>query len=397
MAYRTPHIKLRLKPQVLKSIVDESGMDHATIAQKLGVDKPRVDGWISTGVIEYSKVRALAKCTKMSENLFLTTIPLERKEIPDYRMMGGAPGKIDADDRPAVRRVRYMQSVAKEMMDDMGIAAGPDIPAGISTATSADKVARTERIRLALEGPLDGPLKGSARDIYGHLRRAVEGLNILAFQYPLSTDGVRGLSLTGSDPCVMLINSREIDHAKSFTLLHEYGHILLRKGGICDEHGASPANSVKKRVEGWCNRFAASFLMPEEGFVAERRRLEKISDDPSRIVGKLAAGFKVSRYAAAVRAADLAKGGSKAAYIDVLDKMAGRYSRRQKTAGGDAEKENGGPRYLDVLVSRVGKKFARLAISSHERGIITSLDLGNYLDIDLKHLGSLSKKVAVAE
>ena len=395
MAYRTPHIKLRLRPQVLKSIVDESGMDHATIAQKLGVDKPRVDGWISTGVIEYSKVRALAKCTKMSENIFLTTIPLERKDLPDYRMMGGAPGNIDADDRPAVRRVRYMQSVAKEMMDDMGIAAEPDIPAGISTAMSADKVAREERIRLAPEGPLDGPLKGSARDIYANLRRAVEDLNILAFQYPLSTDGVRGLSLTGSDPCVMLINSKEIDHAKSFTLLHEYGHILLRKGGICDEHGMSPANSIKKRVEAWCNRFAASFLMPEEGFVAERGRLEKISSDHLHIVGELAARFKVSRYAAAVRAADLAEGGSKAAYSGVLERMAGRYSRRQKTVDDGAEKK-GGPQYLNVLVSQVGKKFARLAISSHERGVITSLDLGNYLNIDLKHLDKLSKKVAVA-
>lgn len=395
MAYRTPRFKLHLRPQVLRSIVDESGMDHAAIAQKLGVDKPRVDGWISTGVIEYSKVRALAKCTKMSENVFLTTIPLERKDLPDYRMMGGAPESIGADDRPAVRRARYMQSAAKEMMDDLGIAAGPDIPAGIGTAMPADRVALKERGRLAPEGPLDGPLKGSARAVYGGLRRAVEGLNILAFQYPLSTDGVRGLSLTGSDPCAVLINSRETDHARSFTLLHEYGHILLRKGGICDEHGASPASSAKKRVEAWCNRFAASFLMPEEGFVAERRRLEKISSDHLHIVGELAAVFRVSRYAAAVRAADLAECGSKAAYGGVLDRTAGRYSRGREMADGGTEKK-GGPQYIDVLVSRVGKKFARLAIASHERGVITSLDLGNYLDMDLKHLDNLSRRVAVA-
>ena len=42
MAYRTPNISLRLEPRVIRSIIESSGMDHATIAQKMRVDKVRV-------------------------------------------------------------------------------------------------------------------------------------------------------------------------------------------------------------------------------------------------------------------------------------------------------------------------------------------------------------------
>ena len=317
-----------------------------------------------------------------------------------YRMMRNAPKKLDADDLPTVRRVRYMRSAAGEMMDDRGIAAGLDIPAGITVDASAEGVARSERIRLAATGSPDGPVRGSSRGMYGMLRRAIEGVNIFVFEYPLHTEGVCGLSMAGAGPCAILVNSRDIGQAKAFTLLHEYGHVLLGMGGVCDEHGTAPADSAKRRAEAWCNRFAASFLMPGAEFAAERTRLEGESDDPFGIVEDLAKRFKVSRYAAAVRAADMpGSGGRRTAYGGVLDGMAGRHSRRQGPGDEDEDEDGkkGGPQYLAVLISQMGKKFIRLAVSSHEKGAITALDLGDYLDIDLKHLDGLCKRVGMAE
>ena len=391
MAYRMPRIKLRLEPRVISALIESSGMDHATIAQKLKVQTPRVDGWADTGVIEYSKVKALAKCIKRSENLFLTTIPHESEELPSYRMLRGAPEKLDADDLPKVRRVRYMQSTAKEMMDDQGIVAKPDIPHGVTVSDSAGMVARVERARLAVAGDPDGPVKGSSSGVYKILRDAVEGRNIFVFQYPLNTEGVCGLSMSSPDPCAILVNSRDTNQAKAFALLHEYGHILLGSGGVCDEHGTGRAVQAGARAEAWCNRFAASFLMPESGFAAELERLGEHASDPFAIVKDLARKFKVSWYAAAVRSTDLASGRSKAAYGGVLDEVAGRYGRRQRPKGGEGAKK-GGPRYLDRLVSQIGEKFIRLTVSSHERGDITSRDLGDYFDIDLKHLDGICKR-----
>ena len=400
MPYRTPRIKLQLEPLVIRSIIENSGMDHGTIARKLRVDRRRVDGWASTGEIEYSEVRALAECVKMSENLFLTTIPLESEDLPDYRMMRNAPERLDAGDLPTVRRVRYMRSVAGEMMAVRGIAAGPDIPAGVTVDASAEKLARAERARLGAAGEgADGPIKGSPRSMYGMLRRAIEGANIFVFQYPLATEGVCGLSLSDADPRAILVNSRDTGPAKAFALLHEYAHILLGAGGVCDEHGAARPDSDRSRAEAWCDRFAASFLMPGAGFATERQRLERESDDALEVVEGLAKRFKVSRYAAAVRSADLAGGKHRSAYGGVLNDTAGRHSRREAPKGKDRDGDGkkGGPRYLAILMSRMGRKFIGLAVSSHEKGAITALDLGDYLDIDLKHLDGLCKKLGMHE
>lgn len=391
MGYRTPRIVLRLEPAVVRSIVESSGMDHAAIAQRLRVDRARVDGWIRTGVIEYAKVRALARCIRRSETLFLRTVPLEREHLPDYRMMRGAPERLDPADLPAARRVRYMLSAAKEMMGARGIARGPDIPAGVTVAAPADGAARAERARLGVAGHPDGPVAGSPSGIYRALRGVIENRNIFVFQLPLRTDGVRGLSMAGPGPCAILVNSRENDTARAFTLLHEYGHILLGRGGVCDEHGTARADSEKGRVEAWCDRFAASFLMPEAAFAAERGRLEGLLGDPSEVVGGLAKKFKAGRYAAASRAADLAGGRYGAAYGGVLDGVAGRCSRGRAAAG-----KRGGPRYFNVLASRLGRRFVELAVSSHEREVITTHDLADYLGIRVGRLDEFCESMGMA-
>ena len=122
-------------------------------------------------------------------------------------------------------------------------------------------------------------------------------------------------------------------------------------------------------------------------------RLESRTDDPLLIVGELAEKFKTSRFAAAVRAAGLSggDGGAGPAYGGALRAIAGSHSRRQ---GPEEEDRDGArPPHLDALVSRLGKKFIRLVLSSHESGIITSRDLGDYLGMKLEHLDKLVEKV----
>ena len=222
MPRRTIRNSLHLDPRVVRSVVEGGGMDHAAIAQRLKVDRSQVDDWVNTGRIDYSKVKALAKCLRLSENALLTKIPLVIENLPDYRMRRDAPERLDADDLPQVRRARYMQSVAKKMMGARSIAVEPDIPPGVTVAAPADGVARAERTRLAVVGRPDGAISGLSRDIYRILRGAIEDLNIFVFQYPLVTEGVCGLSLADSDPRAILVNSRDIGQAKAFTLLHEY-------------------------------------------------------------------------------------------------------------------------------------------------------------------------------
>ena len=53
-------------------------------------------------------------------------------------------------------------------------------------------------------------------------------------------------------PIIMISKAEEFDPAKTFTLIHEYCHLLLREPGISDQNTQNP-------VEAFCNQFAGAF------------------------------------------------------------------------------------------------------------------------------------------
>lgn len=393
--HRVPSFDVRLKPRVVQWLVNSSGMDRDTIARKMRVDRPHVDGWIDTGVIEYSKMRRLAECIKRSEPLFLLDSPPKEKVLDDYRMSKRAPKNLSPEDIVVVRRTRYAQSAAREMMEGEGEGAStePQITSGITTSDRAEGVAQVERGRLLGGTQPGGALEGAADETYGKLREGIEAANVLVLQYPMGTDSVRGVSVTDSLPYAILVNSRETVKAKTFTLLHEYGHLLLRRGGICDEHGVAHSDSDKRRVEAWCNLFAASFLMPEAAFTDMCVALETTLRNPSDVIDKLARKFKTSKYASAVRAASLPGTGLKVEYMGLLDQIAGKNIHREKHSA----RRKGGSNIVEICISQRGRKFVKLALTSHDKGDITTLDLLDYLDIDLKHLDALQAMMETYE
>lgn len=379
-----------LEPSVVKWVIDSSGMNLDMVAQKTGVDRSVVDGWVGTGVMEYSKMGRLADCVKRPEAiLFLKSAP-DDDELVDYRTAQGAGPVLSPEDRIVVRKARYAQSMAREMMEDRGDSTRPRIRGGITADDSAEEIGEGERGRLHPEGAAGS--RGGPRSLYRSLRDAIESLNILVFQRPMDIRGVRGLTLTGRTPYAILVNSKDPDTTKAFTILHEYGHVLLRSGGICSEQPiARDSRPAGQRTESWCNRFAASFLMPRSEFMAERRRYEKSRRDPGKVVKELAEKFKTSRYAAAVRAASLPGSRFRGDYGDMIRMAA---NRHRPAARNDAK---GGPSFVDVRVAQLGRKFVRLVLSSYDMGLINARNAIDCLDMDARHFDGLRTRVHMDE
>ena len=331
----------------------------------------------------------LAECVRRPEAVLFLRSPPDDEELADYRAAQGAGGRLSPDDLLKIRRVRYAQAMARDMMEAQGASARPQIGGGAATSEPAEEAA--ERMRGSL-GMKERRGSTSLGGLYRRLREAIESLNILVFQYPMDAGSVRGLALTGRLPYAILINSRDPEAARAFAILHQYGHVLTRSGGICGEQasGSAVAASAGQRAEAWCNRFAAALLMPRDEFVAERRRCEEALHDAGRVVEELAKRFKTSRYAAATRAASLPGGSLGGGYADLLETIANKYAQGpRKGAGG----RGGGPKFVDVRVAQLGLKFARLALSSYDRGLINARNLIDYLDMDVKHLEDLRARV----
>ena len=58
---------------------------------------------------------------------------------------------------------------------------------------------------------------------------------MLVFQLQgISTDEMRGVSIAENILPVVAVNVKDKPNGRTFTLLHEFTHLLLRQSGICD-------------------------------------------------------------------------------------------------------------------------------------------------------------------
>ena len=116
------------------------------------------------------------------------------------------------------------------------------------------------------------------------------------FLYPIGEDACRGFSLWDSLAPVIAVNTAWNEEARIFTLFHEFGHILTRSSSACVEVGSTRTlTGTEDPAERWCERFAASLLMPDDDvrlLVGQRfglARIDRVDD-----VRWLARQFKAS-------------------------------------------------------------------------------------------------------
>jgi len=130
-------------------------------------------------------------------------------------------------------------------------------------------------------------------------RKRIEERGVFTYMVPLPIEELSGFSLLQDGLAAICVNDKEsTEGAKIFTFFHEYGHLLLRKTGISDENNGN-------RVERFCNRFAASFLVPRNQLANAVSAI--LGDIPTPYefldadVKRLAKGFVISNRAIAFR------------------------------------------------------------------------------------------------
>jgi len=135
------------------------------------------------------------------------------------------------------------------------------------------------------------------------LRKHFEAIGVLVFkQSGLSSTRTRGICLY-ADVLPIIVFGNESPGAQAFTLSHEFAHVVLGESALSGSpRPGALAGSSGKKVEIWCNNFAAAFLMPERHVraseFAPNTRAASISDFA---LDKLAKQFAVSQHAMLIR------------------------------------------------------------------------------------------------
>lgn len=196
-------------------------------------------------------------------------------------------------------------------------------------------------------------------------RQALQSVGIYIFKDAFKDEQFSGFCLFDEIFPIIYVNNSSAKTRQIFTLFHELAHLLFETSGIDTVHNEyiSKLQGDAKKVEVFCNRFAAEFLLPEREF-AEAMKDQKATESAAEM---LAARYHVSREFIFRRFLDR-NWIDKAAYTEA----AARWS--QQRVGG-----KGGDYYWTKL-SYLGRDYVSLALTEFRRSRISESQLAEYLD-----------------
>src|SRR5262249_11625660 len=151
-------------------------------------------------------------------------------------------------------------------------AAPPTIPhARVTTPVASVAAAVRRRLGIAIDDQLSWD---SASEAFQEWRDAVEKQGIFVFLLAMGRDACRGFSLYDDRAPIIAINTWWNAAARSFSLFHEYAHLVTRTSSICAQDGRLDIANTADPAERWCEEFGASILLPADDVMRILRDLD---------------------------------------------------------------------------------------------------------------------------
>jgi Zn-dependent peptidase ImmA (M78 family) len=207
-------------------------------------------------------------------------------------------------------------------------------------------------------------------------RQALYRVGIFVFKDAFREESFSGFSLYDDVFPIIYVNNSAAKTRQIFTLFHELGHLLFHTSGIdpLDDQYVERLPERPRHIEVLCNRFAAQFLLPEKAFeaaIAGQRPNEQTAE-------MLAGRFHVSREFIFRK------------FLDrnlITQEDYGRAARKWAT---QKQKGSGGDPYWSKL-AYLGRDYAALAFNQYHQNRIDETQLGEYLDVKPKNVGTLEE------
>lgn len=99
-------------------------------------------------------------------------------------------------------------------------------------------------------------------------RRAMEDMDVLVFQMSrVDWNEACGFALANQKRPIIAVNRKDVPNRRTFSLLHEFVHLLLGQSGTSDLDVDAARPPETQKVEVFCNAVAASALMPKAQFI----------------------------------------------------------------------------------------------------------------------------------
>ena len=375
-----------IKPNIIKWLILSHGFKEEELGEfsnRAKIKPSRLEALISEKSHPlWLEIERMSDVLHINPYLFYLKEEIDRfsnsKLLPkDYRRAYKNTSPESLEDRveltKAVNKVRTLQNEANELTSFLDESPNPELSSDITLNTNAEEIAS----KIRTESSISKEKQKSCRDekiVFNLFRSFIESKNILVFDINFKSKITRGFSLADAYPFVIVIRHSDTASARIFTLLHEYGHLLIRQGGLCGLSFETRNNNL----ESWCNRFAAEFIMPKAYFEEDL----KSSPFSTKLVGHLAKEYKVSREAVLIKLKAMGKITDETFHYQQGKIMHKSYSF--KPGGGPAKKGSEGRNFANEKINEVGQKFISLTNRSLTLNKITYRDALNLIDVKEK-------------
>lgn len=351
-----------LAPRILRWARQRARLDPAALAKKVGTQTSKVEAWEQSGKLRFGQIAKVAQATRTPLGfLYLAEPPDDELPIPDFRTVADA-----AVEQPSPDLLETIESMQRRQawMRDFLIEEGEPELSFVGSATldsNSDTVAAAMRETLGFSGNWASE-EITWTDALLKLRQAIDGIGVLISisgvvgnnnYRKLDPEEFRGFALIDSFAPLIFINGSDAKAAQMFTMAHELAHVWIARAGVSNLPAMeAPAN----RVERFCNRVAAEFLVPKEE-IKTRWPFARRTDEPFQ---DLARRFKVSPLVAARRVLDLDLI-TRQEFFAFYNEYLADERRRQ-------ERQGGGGSFWNNQNVRLGQRFGSAVVRSAKEG-----------------------------
>jgi len=382
--------RANITPDILIWARQTAGLGIEISAEKIAVKPNLLEQWESGEKKPTIKqLRKIANVYKRSLAVFfLPRPPPAPKVSKDFRLL---PEYADSELSPStlfeIRLCNRKREIALELAEVNNLDATTKLPTA-NLNDDIEQLAQNERdfLNVDLQTQFDSKDEYAALKLW---KNSLEHKGILVFQSSgIPTSDMRGYSCFEEKYPFIIINPHDAPKARIFSLFHEYCHLLLHNGGICDMHESEYGNPYNSRFEIFCNHFAAAFLVPKDELLDEPVVKANINPDQwhDGDISKLSNKYKVSREVIIRR-------------LTTLDRATLEFYRKKRKQFNEElqQRKNSDrdiivPQYRKAL-SRNGEMYTTLVIESFREQKINMSDVADYLGIRLKHLPEIESEI----
>jgi len=338
----------------------------------------------------FNQIRKLAEIYKRPLAVFfLNAPPDESPNPPDLRTIGSQDNKaLSPDALLVIRKARRVQDIAAALIEELG-----DKPTFKYRQHTLNEDASNLAERIRRDFQITAQDQRGARtyeDFFEALRAKVETAGVVTLKSGLQDSfpiaDCRAFSFADRMPYVILVNNKDTEGGKNFSLAHEFGHLLLREPGICNNFRAFSGGRRSSDVEVFCNEFAASFLVTGRDLFAHRALKGKKSigaNEVDTLAEQVSLDFKVSRVVILRRflSFGLISDG-------LYDSKAKEWSKQELQP-----RKHGGRFALSTTFKKNGAAFSSLVVQAYRQNKISFASASDYLGLKTKHMAGFERIV----